>query len=172
MDGSSRDPPNRTVDETLDSTFADSPSVQVLGVNRNSVEDVAVHETNAASVSHVIATEVLTQQEHLTLPDDFVCDGCGNEKDKCHQKLFGQVLTHEVLSKYQEYMESGRGRDVDDDVVRTVFKMKYPVHLGAYVWLRHEMFDEKNDYELPICLREGALKSCCEMIKQRKIMDL
>ena len=63
------------------------------------------------------------------------------------------------------------GGDVDDDMVRNVFITKYPAHLGGYVWIKHEIFDEKNDYKVPACLVNGAMRSCCEMIKQRKIMD-
>ena len=143
-------------------TSSTSSSVQVI-------DNPPVIVSTARSVSVAINSEVLTQK---TLADDFECRGCGNEKKYCHQKLFGQVLTHEVLSKYQDLSESGRGMDMDDDVVREVFKEKYPVHLGAFVWLNHEMFDKKKDYAIPLCLREGALKSCCDMIKHRKVTDL
>ena len=76
-----------------------------------------------------------------------------------------------VLLKYLELSETGREWDMDNKVVEEVFKEIYPVHLGVFVWLNHEMFDEKKDYAMPLCFREGALKLCCEMIKHRKVTD-
>ena len=94
------------------SSPANSSSVQIIEKPGKQVVQQKKADTSmpvALPASTVPIASVAIANEPLTLPDDFVCKGCGNEKELCHQKLFGQVLTHEVLSVYQEYSESGRG---------------------------------------------------------------
>ena len=55
-----------------------------------------------------------------TIPDDFICAGCGNEKDTCHQKPFGQYLVHQTISLYDEFAEGGKADEVDDNKFASV----------------------------------------------------
>ena len=107
-----------------------------------------------------------------TLPDDFRCMGCGNEKSACHQKLFGTFLIQDTLTLYNNSLLSEKPVEIDDDVIHRLFKDKYPEHLQAFVMFHHFEYDEKIDYDLPECLVEGALKKACTLISSKKTMDL
>ena len=94
--------------------------------------DVGQVEVEEVEVVDAKAVEVPS-----TLPDNFVCMGCGNEKASCHQKLFGTFLVQDALTFYNNSLLSEKEVDLSDDAIRTLFKDKYPECLQAYVMFTH-----------------------------------
>ena len=95
--------------------------------------------------------------------DPLICQGCGNKSDMCHQVLFGTLLLQHILSLYKKM--SGVG--VTEDLIEKTFCEKYNVHLQGYVQLEHGLYDEKEDYKLPVCLVEGALREAKSIVKAK-----
>ena len=150
-------PSNKTVSTV--SSSVDSPMAVTADVGQVEVEEVEVAGTKAV------------EEVSSTLPDDFVCLGCGNEKALCHQKLFGTFLVQDAITFYNNSLLSEKEVDLSDDAIHALFKDKYPDRLQAYVMFEHHEYDEKLDYDLPVCLVEGALKMACTLVRSRKTLD-
>ena len=152
-----------------------SPSDRTVSTVASSTSSPMAGSTTSSPMA--VTEDVLGQVEVdgadgnlSTPPDDFVCMGCGNERDLCHQKLFGTFLIQDALTLYNNSLLSEK--DVDEKDIRKMFKDKYPERLQAFVMFQHYEYDEKLDYDLPLCLVEGALKTACNLIESKKTLAL
>ena len=84
---------------------------------------------------------------------DVTCAGCGNCRDRCHNKIFGTFLIHEIIS----YVDGIDPANVKEWVVEYEFHQKYLHFLCFYCFMEYGKYDTKMDYKFPKCLMDHAL---------------
>ena len=98
--------------------------------------------------------------------EGFVCKGCGNCKDDCHDQMFGVILTHEILTSMQE-MEP---LEATDEWMLKEFTEKYRLFLRFHCFHMYGKYDEKQDYSLPLCIVKGSFAFTNTLVKHEAIM--
>ena len=94
------------------------------------------------------------------------CKGCGNNCDDCHNQMFGIILTHEVLTAIQKMEPEA----ATDDWVEHAFTEKYRLFLRFHCFHMYGLYDERQDYTLPDCIKSGALDFTKTLLKHESIM--
>ena len=98
--------------------------------------------------------------------EGFVCKGCGNCKDDCHDQMFGVILTHEILTSMQ-YMDP---LEATDEWMTKEFTDKYRLFLRFHCFHMYGKYDEKQDYSLPLCIEKGSFDFTKTLVKHQAIM--
>ena len=98
--------------------------------------------------------------------DGVTCKACGNDKEECHNKFFGKILKHEILTKIQ-YVEPA---EVNDEWIKTEFTDKYRIFLRFHCYHMYGKYDEKQDYDLPKCIVNGSLSLTKDLVKHESVV--
>ena len=96
---------------------------------------------------------------------DFVCVGCGNGPDSCHQYLYGGWLVQEAISLFDE-MEPHE--ITEQDIIHRM-QYKYNTQISFACWHEIKMYDSSCWYEFPGCLSEGAVEYAKKVIKNQQV---
>ena len=161
-------------DSTGDKQDTTDRLVELLEVNPDSttsggkVEDQTQRSVGSDGVKEndICNDDSVTSDSIKSMPDPFICQGCGNEKEQYHQFLFGTILLQDILSEYNK--KSG---DLEEKEIDEKFDTMYNVRLQTYIQLEHGMYDEKDDYDPPVCLLEGALKEAKTLVKTKNTLS-
>ena len=102
---------------------------------------------------------------------DMYCGACGNYEQGCHQTNLGSLLIHEVISMYEKRDEKGKAL-VDFDCIHEYMKLMYNIHLHGGCYKSFEVFDVKEDNELPPCIKKSSLHFVADVIKKVQIYQL
>ena len=106
-----------------------------------------------------------TEQGGVDEADDFVCVGCGNDRENCHQYLFGGWLVQDAICILDE---KSPDEITEEDVINRM-KDKYNTQLSFGCWHKIKMFDTACCYDFPGCLRESSVEYALKVIKNQQI---
>ena len=94
------------------------------------------------------------------------CRTCGNDKDDCHNTMFGQFLIHEVLTSLQDMVPD----DADETWIKDTFTQKYRLVFRFHCYHMYGKYDEKQDYDLPECVVNGSMDFARTLVKHQTVI--
>ena len=105
------------------------------------------------------------ENAQVEVEDDFVCVGCGNDRETCHQYMFGGWLVQDAISILDEKQPD---EITEEDVINRM-KEKYNTQLSFGCWHKIKMFDPSCCYDFPECIKESSVDYALKVIKNQQI---
>ena len=96
---------------------------------------------------------------------NFVCVGCGNRRDDCHEYLYGSWLVQETIS----LMNKKEPVTLTENDVRHRMKYEYNKHVNFACYKEVKKYDSDCWYEFPDCLEKGAVQYGLKVFKNQQI---
>ena len=96
---------------------------------------------------------------------EFVCIGCGNNRNECHQYNFGKHLVHNMITFHKEC----KSDEVVDFQLEHHFEYKYNKYLKFCCHDITHRYDTRTWYDLPECLKKGSLAYGLKLICWQQI---
>ena len=120
--------------DSLDDIATDDRFTQKFDANANDDEVEFIAVMPGVKMEEQIRDTVRRDVEQ------FVCRGCGNTKELCHDQLFGKTLFHDAITYYQNH---------DDDEV-TESHIEHDLCCTYQILLRHYCLNEFGIYDTKV----------------------
>ena len=112
--------------------------------------------------------QITETMEHAVVMNTNVCIGCGNEKKRCHNNLFGDTLLQDVLTTYDNLEASGDQNEMDKGTIEMIFEKKYNNYLRFYCHKKFKKYDTKQNYDVPKCILDISMKTVINLVKTKQ----
>ena len=106
-----------------------------------------------------------TETAEAKVDYNFICAGCGNRCNNCHQYVYGSWLVQEVISLLNE-KEADK---LSDDDVRHTMKYVYNKQLNFHCYRKTYKYDQDCWYDFPDCLETGSVEYALKVICNQQI---
>ena len=91
------------------------------------------------------------------------CLGCSQDKNLCHEVVFGMFCVHVVLDLFEEM-----GLEMDDEDLKNIYEFSYQFLLRFLTFDMIRKYNLKGDYELPSCMVEGSFAYAQALINWKR----
>ena len=112
--------------------------------------------------------QITETMEHAVVMNTNVCIGCGNEKKRCHNNLFGDTLLQDVLTTYDNLEASGDQNEMDKGTIEMIFEKKYNNYLRFYCHKKFKKYDTKQNYDVPKCILDMSMKTVVDLVEKKQ----
>ena len=126
-----------------------SDSVEVF--KTVSAEGVVMEETKKVVVKQEKSNYRTSEPEEVK--PGFVCEGCGNRRNQCHQYQYGSFLVQEAMSLLNEKEPD----EITEADINHRMKVSYNDKLNYRCYKKTGLYDNNCWYDFPACLKEGGV---------------
>ena len=140
---------------------------QLKNVEDGSVESVDSKNVDSEDIDEddICVQDIEPEEDETNEEADFVCVGCGNDRNRCHQYLFGGWLVQEAIS----LLDEKNADEITEDDVLLRMQEKYNTLLSFGCWHEIQMYDTSCWYDFPGCLRESSVEYALKVIKNQQV---